>query len=71
MPHRRQGKFNHVFAAERGNELAGRAERDQPSPVYYRNAVTKALSFIHVVSCNQDGAPFFSKFSYDFPKLAP
>src|SRR5260221_13773427 len=58
-----------MFGAQRGDQLAGRAERDHLAVVHHRDAVAKPLRFFHVVRGQQHCPPAFLESLDDIPGL--
>src|ERR1700690_4206666 len=65
----RKGQLDHVLASERSDELARRPQRNGLAVVDDADAVTQALSFVHVVRRQQHGAPAPLEALDDVPKL--
>ena len=52
----RNGEFDDVLGAERLDQLARRAERDQPAAIHDADAIAERMRFVHVVRRDQDRA---------------
>ena len=63
-------EFNYVVTAETFNQRSGRTFGDDLTVVDNREAITKALGFIHVVRGQQNGPAGTLELTNDVPKLA-
>src|SRR2546428_213859 len=66
----RQRELDHVLRAERGDELAWRAQRDHLAVVHDRHAVAQALGLFHVMGGQEHAAAPSPEGGDDVPQLA-
>src|ERR1700740_3517211 len=57
------------MAPKTGNELVGRALRDDLAVIYDREAITETFGLVHVVRGQQHGPAAALEFADDAPKL--
>ena len=63
-------KFHHLFRAVCRNQFAWRAESDRLAMIDNGYTIAKALSLVHVMRGEQDGAAGLLEFLDQFPELA-
>src|SRR5437899_12382944 len=64
-------ELHHVLAAERGDQLPRRAERDHGAVIHDRHAVAQTLGFFHVMRRQQHRPAGRTEAPDDLPQLAP
>src|SRR5437762_2401956 len=62
-------ELDDVLAAEAGNQLARRAQRNHLAMVDDGHAVAKPFGLVHVVSSEQDGASLIAEIADNVPHL--
>src|SRR5882762_3353701 len=66
-----QRELDDLICAERGDQLVGSAQGDDPAVIHDGHAITQALGFLHVVRREEDRPARHLELADDLPQLAP